>query len=100
MIDPDTVRVEHRHAGGVMNASHHARTVASSLQPGTERPGWGPRRPHPAPRDSAVLTTLRVLTYVLTSLASLLFIALVIYGAVRLGQFQTALDRVTEVVGR
>lgn len=38
------------------------------------------------------MTVLRATTYVLTSLASLLFILLVIYGAVKLNQLNDALS--------
>lgn len=38
------------------------------------------------------MTILRATAYVLTSLASLLFIALVIYGAVQLSRAQSALE--------
>jgi hypothetical protein len=55
-----------------------------------------PQRPTiyqvPAPRDSGGMVALRVVTYVLTSLASLLFIVLVIYGYVQLQQARAALD--------
>jgi hypothetical protein len=46
----------------------------------------------PVPRDSGAILALRVVTYVLTSLASLLFIALVVYGYVQLQQLRTAFE--------
>lgn len=46
------------------------------------------------PRDSGGMATLRVIAYLLTSLASLLFIVLVIYGYIEIGKLQTALDGV------
>lgn len=48
--------------------------------------------PAPAPRDSSAMTALRIIAYVLTSLASLLFIALVVYGAIKVNQLQDALQ--------
>ena len=50
-----------------------------------------------APAEQAVggsnaMTVLRVTTYVLTSIASLLFILLVIYGAVKVNQLSNALS--------
>ncbi len=44
-----------------------------------------------APGRSAV-AVLRVVTYVLTSIASLLFIILVVYGVVKVNQFRDALS--------
>jgi hypothetical protein len=46
----------------------------------------------PTPRDSGGMVALRVVTYVLTSLASLLFIALVVFGYVQYQQARTALE--------
>jgi hypothetical protein len=46
----------------------------------------------PAPRDSGAMVGLRVTAYVLTSLASLLFIVLVIYGYMQLQQARAALE--------
>jgi hypothetical protein len=43
--------------------------------------------------DGRALTVLRTVTYVLASLASLLFIALVVYGAVLYSQLTAALPR-------
>lgn len=48
--------------------------------------------PVPPPRDGRAMQVLRVVTYVLTSLASLLFIVLAIYGYVRYQQSLSALD--------
>ncbi|MBW0119097.1 hypothetical protein, partial [Pseudonocardia abyssalis] len=45
------------------------------------------------PRDGTAMTALRGTAYVLTSLASLLFIAVVIYGYVQLGRAQAALEQ-------
>ncbi|TCK20025.1 hypothetical protein [Pseudonocardia endophytica] len=44
----------------------------------------------PAVDGSLAMTILRTTTYVLTSIASLLFILLVIYGAVKVNQLQDA----------
>lgn len=44
------------------------------------------------PRDGRAMTILRATAYVLTSLASLLFIAVVVYGAIQLGRVQGALE--------
>jgi hypothetical protein len=46
----------------------------------------------PTPRDSGGMVALRVVAYVLTSLASLLFIVLVVYGYVQYQQARTALQ--------
>jgi hypothetical protein len=55
-----------------------------------------PQRPTiyqvPTPRDSGGMVALRVVAYVLTSLASLLFIVLVIYGYVQLQQLRSSLE--------
>jgi hypothetical protein len=45
----------------------------------------------PTPQDSGGMIALRVVAYVLTSLASLLFIALVVFGYVQYQQARTAL---------
>ena len=45
-----------------------------------------------APRDRGALPALRGTAYVLTTLASLLFIAIVIYGSVQLNRTQTTLE--------
>lgn len=44
------------------------------------------------PRDGRAMTVLRATAYVLTSLASLLFIAVVIYGVIQIGRAQSALE--------
>lgn len=46
-------------------------------------------------RDGRGMATLRVITYILASLASLLFIALVIYGYLQLRNLQAALEGFT-----
>ena len=46
----------------------------------------------PAARESSGMTALRVVTYVLTSLASLLFIAVVVYGYVQVQQLRSSLE--------
>ncbi|GAA4686189.1 hypothetical protein GCM10023215_21990 [Pseudonocardia yuanmonensis] len=70
------------------------------------RAGWAPApRPSPAhtpPRgqrlptagDGRALTVLRIVTYVLTSLASLLFIALVVYGYLVVQDVVTTFPRI------
>jgi hypothetical protein len=67
--------------------------------------GWAPApRPAPAhtpprgqrpvrPGDGRALTVLRTVTYVLASLASLLFLALVVWGVVGYLQFSAAFPR-------
>ncbi|MFC4944170.1 hypothetical protein [Pseudonocardia sp. GCM10023141] len=65
-------------------------------------PGYGPppqqqqRPPQPqvvrVPRDGSGMAALRVITYILTSLASLLFIVLVVYGYLQLRNIGAALD--------
>jgi hypothetical protein len=46
----------------------------------------------PVPQDSGGMVALRALAYILTSLASLLFIVLVIYGYVQFRQAQAAVE--------
>lgn len=57
-----------------------------------DRAGWGPtprsRRSYAGRPDGRALTVLRATAYVLTSLASLVFLALVVYGAVQLNRLQ------------
>ncbi|MBW0113797.1 hypothetical protein [Pseudonocardia abyssalis] len=57
-----------------------------------DRVGWGPtprsRRSYTARPDGRFMRGLRATCYVLTSLASLVFLALVVYGFVRFGQLQ------------
>ncbi|WP_300007849.1 hypothetical protein [Pseudonocardia sp.] len=59
-----------------------------------DRPGWGPtprsRRSYVGRRDGRVMTALRGLAYVLTSLASAVFLALVVYGTVQFAQLRDA----------
>lgn len=50
------------------------------------------------PRDGRTVTALRVTAYVLTSLASLLFIAVVVYGVVQLNRAQAALEQLSTSV--
>lgn len=56
-----------------------------------DRPGWGPtprsRKSYTARTDGRALRTLRATAYVLTSLASLVFLLLVGYLLVRFAQF-------------
>lgn len=70
--------------------------------PGYARPGQYPQHQPPAraervtvARDGRGMATLRVIAYVLTSLASLLFIALVIYGYFQLRNLQAVLEGFT-----
>lgn len=51
------------------------------------------------PRDGRAMTILRATAYVLTSLASLLFIAVVVYGVIQLGQARSALEDLYGGVG-
>lgn len=57
-----------------------------------DRTGWGPtprsRRSYTARPEGRVMKGLRGTCYVLTSLASLVFLGLVVYGFVQLGQLQ------------
>lgn len=55
---------------------------------------------HPTPgREGRALTTLRAVAYVLTSVASALFIALVVYGAILFSQFRQAVQDFGDVMG-
>lgn len=68
---------------------HGRGTVADAA----EQQGWSPSpRTAPAPGDGRALTALRVVTYVLASLASLLLIASVIYGVVQVNRLVDALQ--------
>lgn len=51
------------------------------------------------PRDGRAMTALRATAYVLTSLASLLFIAVVVYGVIQLAQARSALEDLYGGVG-
>jgi hypothetical protein len=51
------------------------------------------------PRDGRAMTVLRATAYVLTSLASLLFIAVVVYGVIQFGRAQSALEDLYGGVG-
>ena len=57
-----------------------------------DRPGWGPtprsRKSYTARTEGRGLRTLRATAYVLTSLASLVFLLLVGYVLLRFAQFQ------------
>lgn len=53
-----------------------------------QRSSW----PAPQRLESPTMTGLRAVTYTLTSVASLLFIALVIYGYLKVGQMQAAFE--------
>ncbi|OLT09578.1 hypothetical protein BJF78_30415 [Pseudonocardia sp. CNS-139] len=67
---------------------------------GYRPPGGGPPPPPPrptvyqvpTPRDTGAVLVLRVVAYVLTSLASIVFIALVIYGYVQYQQTRAELE--------
>lgn len=92
-----------------MRVREKPRTVASLVGERGEQPGWGPaaararrpssgRRPggrHPVARhaDGRALTVLRTIAYVLTSLASLVFLALVVYAALSLPRLQEMLGQ-------
>ena len=74
-------------------------TVAQQQQRPAGPPPVQQRAAHaaPAPAEqtaggSNAMTVLRAITYVLTSIASLLFILLVIYGAVKVNQLSNALS--------
>lgn len=69
--------------------------IASQVRPAHalgDRPGWGPtprsRRSYTARPEGRAMRVLRATAYVLTSLASLVFLLLVAYGAVRLGELR------------
>lgn len=70
----------------------------SAGRPVVPRQQSGPRTgPRPRtiiipPQDPGWMTKLRATAYVLTSLASLLFIALVVYGAVQVNRLSTAIE--------
>lgn len=57
-----------------------------------DRHGWGPtprsRRSYAGRRDGRVMTALRGAAYLLTSLASVVFLVLVVYGAVQFAQLR------------
>ncbi len=57
-----------------------------------DRPGWGAtprsRRSYVGRHDGRVMTALRVAAYLSTSLASVVFLALVVYGAVQFAQLR------------
>lgn len=73
-------------------SGRHGRGAAEAGRAGWEqgRPTYPPARPA---GDGKAVTALRVTAYVLTSLASLLFIAVVVYGAVQLNRLGTALEQ-------
>jgi hypothetical protein len=62
-----------------------------------DRSGWAPPRSRTGTTggDGTAMTALRVTTYVLTSLASIVFLAMVVYGAVQLNRLQNAFQGVT-----
>lgn len=64
-----------------------------------DRPGWGPtprsRHSYVGRRDGRVLTALRAAAYVLTSLASAVFLALVVLGAVQFAQLRDAVAQLS-----
>jgi hypothetical protein len=69
-------------------ASHAGPAHSASV----ERTGWGPtprsRRSYVGRRDGRVMTAQRGAAYLLTSLASAVFLALVVYGAVQFVQLR------------
>jgi hypothetical protein len=69
--------------------------IASQTRPAhsvADRPGFGPtprsRRTYTARPEGRAMRALRATAYVLTSLASLVFLLLVAYGALRYAQLQ------------
>lgn len=72
-----------------MKTASHAAPAHSATG---DRPGWGrtprSRRSYVGRRDGRVLTALRATSYLLTSLASVVFLALVVYGAVQFAQLR------------
>lgn len=69
--------------------------IASQARPAHavgDRPGWGPTprsgRSYTVRPEGRVMRGLRATAYVLTSLASLVFLLLVIHGALRGAQLQ------------
>ena len=61
------------------------------VNPPTYAPGWEPRANRPAPaRDGRAMTVLRVITYVSATLASVAFLAVVIFGGVTLYRLASA----------
>jgi hypothetical protein len=67
-------------------------TQQSTLPPYAQQRAVPAPAAHRAATDRGPVAVLRVVTYVLTSIASLLFILLVIYGAVKVTQLQNALS--------
>jgi hypothetical protein len=72
--------------------------IASQARPAHavgDRPGWGPtprsHRSYTARPEGRAMRALRATAYVLTSLASLVFLLLVGYGAARLTQLHPLL---------
>ncbi|RZT88737.1 hypothetical protein EV383_5682 [Pseudonocardia sediminis] len=81
--------------------SPDARQDADQPRPTHVRDLVGPRAARSAPaapattvvvRDSGAMTALRVVTYVLVSLASLVFLAFVVYGGIRYVQLRDTLS--------
>lgn len=75
--------VQRAETGPLVPQPRHGRPTGTA-------PGYGSASAPAAPQDSSGMTALRIITYALTSLASLLFIALVVYGAIKLNQLQDA----------
>jgi hypothetical protein len=84
----------------------YQRTVPATVGEQAARQGWAPaprptpahtpprgQRPVAAPGDGAGLRVLRTVTYVLASVASLLFILLVVWGVVGYLRFSAELPR-------
>ncbi len=78
-----------------MSSVPQQRTGAGPAHSATgDRPGWGPtprsRRSYSARPDGRALMALRATTYVLTSLASVVFLLLAGYGVAQYLAFQDA----------
>jgi hypothetical protein len=78
-------------AHAMSTAAHHRPAHAMTVG---DRVGWAPtprsRRSYGGRGDGRAMTTLRATAYVLTSLASLVFLLLVAYAAVALHRWQAA----------
>ena len=76
---------------GAMKSASHTGPAHSATG---DRRGWGPtprsRRSYAGRRDGRVMTALRGTAYLLTSLASVVFLALVVYGTVQFAQLRDA----------
>lgn len=73
--------------------------VYTSPAPADDRWGRSARTYRAPAGDGRGLTALRIVTYVLTSVAAVLFIALVVYGAVLFARFQQAVQEFGDVMG-